>query len=243
MNNYPKLDVLVIAAHPDDAELASGGTISKLISQGKKVGVIDLTQGELGTRGSVEIRKKEANESSRILKLEVRENLKLQDGWFAIDEISIRKVITVLRKYRPDIVLANALSDRHIDHQKGAELCKKACFLSGLRRIETADEFGTILSEWRPKHLFHYIQYDYIKPDFVVDITDFFEKKIQAIMAFESQFFNPNSKEPISVIATDIFKDSIEARAREMGSIIQKKYGEGFNYSRIPELDMAYFLA
>ena len=231
-----------MAAHPDDAELACSGTIAKLISQGKKVGVVDFTRGELGTRGSKDIRKKEAAKSSKILNLSIRENLKLKDGWFELDESSIKSVITTLRKYRPEIVLANAVSDRHIDHPKGAILAEKACFLSGLRKIEVCDQNGTNLPEWRPKHLFHYIQYDYMKPDFVVDITDFFTIKMSAIMAFESQFYNPKSSEPVSVIATDIFKDSIEARAREMGTIIQKKYGEGFKYSRIPELDITDFL-
>lgn len=243
MSNYPKLDVLVFAAHPDDAELSCSGTIAKLIAQGKKVGIVDLTLGELSTRGNVELRKEEAQNASDILGISIRENLNLGDGWFEINQSSILSVIKAIRKYRPEIIIGNAISDRHIDHPKGAQLCEKAFFLSGLRKIEVLDDHQLLLAEWRPKHLFHYIQYDYIIPDFVVDITAYFEIKKQAILAFKSQFYDPQSQEPISVIATDIFKDSIEARAREMGGIIQKKYGEGFTYSRIPELDISNFLS
>lgn len=236
------VDVLVFAAHPDDAELACSGTIAKLTAQGKRVAVVDLTQGELGTRGSAEIRKHEAEKSAKILNLCHRENLCLPDAWFEINQESIRVVIQSIRKLKPQIVLANALNDRHTDHGKAAELVHKACFLSGLRKIETYTNEGEPQEEWRPKTLCHYIQYDYIKPDFVVDITAQMNTKLEAIKAFDSQFYNPESKEPTSVIATKHFMDFIDGRAREMGNIIQKEFGEGFVFSRTPELDLDYFL-
>ncbi len=217
-----KLDILVMAAHPDDAELAVAGTISDAIAKGKKVGIVDFTRGELGTRGTPEIRLAESAEASKILGIQIRENLELADGFFQNDRESQLKLIEVIRKYQPDVVLANALEDRHPDHGKGAALAIDACFLSGLRKIETN------FPAWRPKHIYHYIQDRYLEPDFVIDISAHWEKKEAAILAFKSQFFDPNSTEPASYISSPEFLHFIQARAQEMGHKIGVKYGEGF---------------
>jgi bacillithiol biosynthesis deacetylase BshB1 len=222
-----KLDILVLAAHPDDAELAVAGTIVSAIAQGKKVGIVDFTRGELGTRGTPEIRITESTTSSTILGIHLRENLALADGFFQNDRESQLKLIEVIRAYRPDIVLANAKEDRHPDHGKGAQLAIDACFLSGLRKIETFRN-GEHQTEWRPKQIFHYIQDRYLEPDFVVDITEHWKTKEAAIRAFRSQFFDPNSNEPASYISSPEFLNFIEARAREMGHKIGVTYGEGF---------------
>lgn len=226
-----KLDILAFGAHPDDVELGCGATIAKEISLGKKVGVIDLTQGELGTRGSVEIRYKEAAEAARILGIHARENLRFRDGFFVNDESHQLEVIKMIRKYRPEIVLCNAIDDRHIDHGKGSKLVSDACFLSGLRRIETSLD-GVEQEAWRPKLVYHYIQWKDIKPDFVVDVSDFMQQKLDAVMAYSSQFFDPNSKEPISPIATKNFTESIEYRAKDLGRLIFADYAEGFTVER-----------
>lgn len=217
-----KLDILVMAAHPDDAELAVAGTIVDAIANGKKVGIVDFTRGELGTRGTPEIRLAESAAASQVLGIHARENLELADGFFQNDRESQMKLIEVIRKYQPDIVLANALEDRHPDHGKGAALAIDACFLSGLRKIETG------LPAWRPKHVYHYIQDRYLEPDFVIDISAHWEKKEAAIRAFKSQFFDPNSTEPASYISSPEFLHFIQARAQEMGHKIGVKYGEGF---------------
>ncbi|MEY4646749.1 MAG: hypothetical protein RIQ98_585 [Bacteroidota bacterium] len=217
-----KLDILVMAAHPDDAELAVAGTIVDAIANGKKVGIVDFTRGELGTRGTPEIRLAESAAASQVLGIHARENLELADGFFQNDQESQLKLIEVIRKYQPDVVLANALEDRHPDHGKGAALAIDACFLSGLRKIETG------LPAWRPKHVYHYIQDRYLEPDFVIDISAHWEKKEAAIRAFKSQFFDPNSTEPASYISSPDFLDFIKARAQEMGHKIGVKYGEGF---------------
>ncbi len=217
-----KLDILVMAAHPDDAELAVAGTIVDAIANGKKVGIVDFTRGELGTRGTPEIRLAESAAASQVLGIHARENLELADGFFQNDRESQLKLIEVIRKYQPDVVLANALEDRHPDHGKGAALAIEACFLSGLRKIETG------LPAWRPKHVYHYIQDRYLEPDFVIDISAHWEKKEAAIRAFKSQFFDPNSTEPASYISSPDFLDFIKARAQEMGHKIGVKYGEGF---------------
>jgi bacillithiol biosynthesis deacetylase BshB1 len=211
-----------MAAHPDDAELAVAGTIVDAIANGKKVGIVDFTRGELGTRGTPEIRLAESAAASQVLGIHARENLELADGFFQNDQESQLKLIEVIRKYQPDVVLANALEDRHPDHGKGAALAIDACFLSGLRKIETG------LPAWRPKHVYHYIQDRYLEPDFVIDISAHWEKKEAAIRAFKSQFFDPNSTEPASYISSPDFLDFIKARAQEMGHKIGVKYGEGF---------------
>lgn len=222
-----KLDILVMAAHPDDAELAVSGTIVAAIAQGKKVGVVDFTRGELGTRGTPEIRLAESAEASKALGIHARVNLELADGFFQNDPESQLKLIEVIRAFQPEIVLANALEDRHPDHGKGAQLAIDACFLSGLRKIETTRE-GVKQTEWRPKQLFHYIQDRYLTPDFVVDISKHWATKEASIRAFRSQFFDPNSTEPASYISSPEFLNFIEARAREMGHKIGVQYGEGF---------------
>ena len=222
-----KLDILVMAAHPDDAELACSGTIRKHLALGKKIGIVDLTRGELGTRGTPEIRLAESAAATEILGIQVRENLGLADGFFVNDAASQLKLIEVIRAYQPDIVLANALEDRHPDHGKGAQLAIDACFLSGLRKIET-ERNGQKQAEWRPKQVFHYIQDRYLEPDFVIDITEHWDAKEAAIRAFRSQFFDPNSNEPASYISSPEFLNFIEARAREMGHKIGVTYGEGF---------------
>ena len=222
-----KLDILVMAAHPDDAELAVSGTIAAAIAQGKKVGIVDFTRGELGTRGTAEIRLDESAEASQILGIHARVNLELADGFFQNNQESQLKFIEVIRAFQPEIVLANALEDRHPDHGKGAQLAIDACFLSGLRKIETTRE-GEKQTEWRPKQLFHYIQDRYLTPDFVIDISKHWATKEASIRAFRSQFFDPNSTEPASYISSPEFLNFIEARAREMGHKIGVQYGEGF---------------
>jgi bacillithiol biosynthesis deacetylase BshB1 len=226
-----KLDILAFGAHPDDVELGCAGTLAKEISLGRKVGIIDLTEGELGTRGSIEIRYKEAAKASEILDISFRENLKMRDGFFKNDEEHQMEVIKMIRKYRPKIVLCNAIEDRHIDHEKGAELVSDACFLSGLKRIETVLE-GEKQEAWRPQVVYHYIQWKDLKPDFVVDITGFMDKKVEAIMAYNSQFYNPNSDEMVTPIATKNFLDSIKYRSQDLGRLIGTDFAEGFTVER-----------
>ena len=226
-----KLDILAIGAHPDDVELGAGATIAKEISQGKKVGILDLTRGELGTRGSAEIRDQEARSSAQILGVSLRENLAFADGFFVNDKAHQLEVIKIIRKYQPEIVLCNAIDDRHIDHAKGAKLVSDACFLSGLRKIIT-EEKGLEQKAWRPKFVYHYIQWKNIEPDFVVDVGPFIDKKLEAVKAFSSQFYDPDSKEPTSPIATKNFLDSITYRAQDMGRIIGADYAEGFTTER-----------
>ena len=193
-----KLDILVMAAHPDDAELSCSGTILSYIAQGKKVGIVDFTRGEMGTRGTPEIRLQESNDATKILGLHARENLGLADGFFQNDQVSQLILMEVIRRYRPEIVLANALEDRHPDHGKGAKLAIDACFLAGLRQIKTKDSLEEQVA-WRPKHLFHYIQDRYLEPDFVLDISAHWDTKEKAIRAFKSQFFDPSSAEPCPI--------------------------------------------
>lgn len=226
-----KLDILAFGAHPDDVELGCSGTIAKEISLGKKVGIVDLTRGELGTRGSAEIRDKEAAKAAEILEVAVRENLGFRDGFFVNDEKHQLEIIKMIRKYQPEIVLCNAIQDRHIDHGKGSKLVSDACFLSGLRKIET-ELNGENQQAWRPKVVYHYIQWENIEPDFVVDVSTFMEKKIDAVMAYDSQFYNPDSKEPISPITSKNFLDSITYRAQDLGRIVGVDYAEGFTSER-----------
>lgn len=222
-----KIDVLVFAAHPDDAELGCGGTIIQQIEAGKKVGIVDLTQGELGTRGDVETREKEAHRANEVMGVIVRENLAMADGFFSHSSQNVLKVIEMVRKYRPDIVLCNAVSDRHPDHGRAAKLVSEACFLSGLIKVETHIK-GKWQEKWRPKNVFHYIQDHYHKPDFVIDISSTFKKKMDAVAAYSSQFYNPDSKEPETPISSADFWNFLEARAREFGRSIGVEYGEGF---------------
>ncbi|MDZ4846311.1 MAG: bacillithiol biosynthesis deacetylase BshB1 [Chitinophagales bacterium] len=226
-----KLHLLAIGVHPDDVELGCSGTILKHISIGQQVGILHLTQGELGTRGSAETRSSEAAEAAHILGVAVLENLEFADGFFKNDNEHQLKLIEVIRKYQPDIVLANALDDRHPDHGRAGWLIEEACFLSGLRRIETSHE-GKLQDAWRPKTIYHYIQAYEHRPDIVVDISSFLEKKMEAIRAYKSQFYDPNSKEPQTFISTPEFMELVKARALQQGQSIGVKYGEGFNVRR-----------
>lgn len=228
-----KLDILAIGAHPDDIELGCSGTIITEIRNGKKVGIADLTQGELGTRGSAETRAQEAADAARIMGVSVRENLKLPDGFFENNPESQLKLIKVIRKYQPEIVLANALEDRHPDHGRGARLIADSAFFAGLRKIETRDDNGNLQEAWRPKFVFHYIQDRYLEPNFVVDISAVFEERMKAIAAYTTQFYNTSNKTeddetPQSYISTPEFLESVIARARMMGKRIGVKFGEGY---------------
>jgi bacillithiol biosynthesis deacetylase BshB1 len=226
-----KLDIVAFGAHPDDVELGCSGTIAKEVSHGKKVGIIDLTRGELGTRGSVEIRNKESKLAAEILGISVRENLDMRDGFFVNDEAHQLEIIKRLRKYRPEIVICNAIDDRHIDHGKGSKLVSDACFLSGLRKIKTTHE-GVQQEAWRPTVVYHYIQWKNIEPDFVVDITDFIAQKEASILAYSSQFYSENSNEPVTPIATKNFLESIHYRSRDFGRLVGVDYAEGFTAER-----------
>ena len=226
-----KLDILAFGAHPDDVELGCGATIAKEISLGKTVGIIDLTRGELGTRGTAEIRDTEAANAAKILKVAVRENLNFRDGFFENNEKNQLEIIQIIRKYQPEIVLCNAIQDRHIDHPKGSKLVSDACFLSGLSKIETSIN-GTLQKAWRPKVVSHYIQWANIEADFVVDVSGFIAIKMDAIMAYNSQFYNPNSTEPESPITSKNFLDSVKYRAQDLGRLISTEYGEGFTVER-----------
>ena len=226
-----KLDILAFGAHPDDVELGAAGTIAKEVSLGKKVGIIDLTRGELGSRGSAEIRDEEAKKGGEILGVAVRENLRFSDGFFVNDKKHQMEIIKMIRKYKPEIVLCNAIEDRHIDHGKGSKLVSDACFLSGLVRIETTlDEKKQ--KHWRPKQVYHYIQWKNIEPDFVVDITGFMDKKMDSVLAYSSQFYDPNSKEPITPITSKNFLDSIKYRAEDLGRLVGVDFAEGFTAER-----------
>ena len=226
-----KLDILAIGAHPDDVELGCAATIAKEISLGKKVGILDLTRGELGTRGSAEIRDIEAAAAAKILGVSIRENLAFADGFFVNDKVHQLEVINIIRKYQPEIVLCNAVDDRHIDHAKGSDLVSDACFLSGLRKVETKLD-GKNQEHWRPKHVYHYIQWINLKPDFVVDVSGFIEKKMEAVQAYSSQFYDSNSKEPVSPISSKNFLDSIRYRAQDLGRLIGVDAAEGFTTER-----------
>lgn len=237
-----KLDILAIAAHPDDAELGCGGTIAKHTSLGYKVGIADLTRGELGTRGTPETRQKEASESAKILGVSVRENIGLPDGFFQNNAESQLAVIRAIRTYQPRIILANAVYDRHIDHGKGASLAYDASFLSGLVKIETVNAQGEKQAPWRPEVVYHYVQSQFITPDFVVDISAEWETKMRAVKAFISQFFNPDSEEPETYISKPGFLRMLEARAVEYGHAIGAAYGEGFTTRRFIGIDSLFNL-
>lgn len=226
-----KLDILAFGSHPDDVEIGCGATIAKSIANGLKVGIIDLTRGELGSRGTPVIRSKEAANAAEILGVSIRENLGFADGFFSNDKAHQMRVIEILRKYQPRIVLCNAIDDRHLDHPKGGELVSNACFLSGLKRIETKVD-GVMQKAWRPKQVYHYIQWKNIEPDFVVDVSDYIVKKIAAVHAYKSQLYNPNSKEPETPITTQNFFDSIKYRAQDLGRLVGVDCAEGFTVER-----------
>jgi bacillithiol biosynthesis deacetylase BshB1 len=222
-----KLDLLVFGAHPDDVELSCSGTLLVEKMKGKKIGIADLTRGELGTRGTAETRKQEAIDAAAIMQIDIRENLEMADGFFRNDEEHQRKIITTIRNYQPEIVLCNAPADRHPDHGRAADLVYTAAFLSGLLKIETKEN-SSLQNPWRPKYVFNYIQDRYFNPDFVVDITNVFDKKIEAIKAYKTQFYNPESKEPQTYISSPEFLESIIYRSKMFGKLIGVKYAEGF---------------
>lgn len=226
-----QLDIIAFGAHPDDVELSCGGTIAKEVSSGKKVGIVDLTRGELGTRGSADLRNKEAKQAASILGVSIRENLGFRDGFFKNDEVHQFEIIKILRKYRPKMVLCNAQTDRHIDHGRAASLVHDACFLSGLRKIETlVDDKPQKL--WKPSQVYHYLQWNNDHCDFVVDISEFINKKMKAILAYGSQFYDEKSKEPETPISSKQFLDTIQFRAADLGRMIGVAYAEGFTTQR-----------
>ena len=226
-----QLDILAFGAHPDDVELGCGGTIAKEVSLGSRVGVIDLTRGELGTRGNAEIRDNEAAMAAQILGVQMRRNMGFRDGFFQNDEMHQMELVKIIREYRPRIVLANAISDRHPDHKKGSELVSTACFLAGLSKIDTGQD------AWRPEVVYHYIQFEEIKSDFVVDISDFIDKKTDAVKAFRSQFYDANSSEPETIISSQGFLDSVHYRAANLGRLSRVAYAEGFTTEKLVAVD------
>jgi bacillithiol biosynthesis deacetylase BshB1 len=221
-----QVDILAFGAHPDDVELSCAGTILKHISLGDKVGIIDLTRGELGTRGSADIRDKESANAAQILGVEFRNNMNFRDGFFSNDETHQLELVKMIREYRPRIVLCNAIEDRHPDHAKGSSLVSDACFLSGLSKIDTGQEV------WRPQFVYHYIQFKEIKADFVVDISGFMDKKMDSVLAYTSQFYDPSSSEPKTIISSKDFLDSIKYRASNLGRLSGFEYGEGFTVEK-----------
>ena len=239
--NKMKLDILAIGAHPDDVELGCSATLAKEVGRGKKVGILDLTQGELGTRGTAETRAKEAKDASEIMGIPIRENLKFADGFFVNDRQHQLEIIKILRKYQPEIVLCNTIDDRHIDHGKASQLVSDACFLSGLMKIET-EIGGKIQQQWRPKQVYHYIQWKNIEPDFVVDVTGYLDIKMKAVMAYQTQFYDPKSKLPETPISSKNFTDSVEYRARDLGRIIGVEHGEGFTVERYVGIESIFDL-
>jgi bacillithiol biosynthesis deacetylase BshB1 len=236
-----KLDILAFGAHPDDVELSAAGTIMRHIEQGYTVGIVDLTQGELGSRGTIETRYEEAKDASEILGVNVRVNLKMADGFFMHNEENLKLVIEQIRRFQPSIVLCNAISDRHPDHAKGSNLVSEACFLAGLRRIETVWE-GEVQHAFRPNAVYHYIQDREVKPDFSVDITPYVERKFEAIRAYKTQFYDPNSKEPITPISGAEFFEFIRGRMAQYGRSIGANYAEGFTVERVPGISNLFDL-
>ena len=231
-----KLDILAIGVHPDDVELGCSGTLLKHLAQGKKVGILDLTEGELGSRGSAELRLQEAKKAAEILNVSVRENLGYADGFFKNDKEHQLGIIKIIRKYQPTIVLANAVNDRHPDHGRASQLISEACFYSGLLKINTELD-GVEQKHWRPNAVYHYIQDRYIKPEFVVDVSEFADKKMEAILAFGSQFYNPNSTEPKTPISGEDFLDAVKSRMISFGRDIGVRYAEGFTTERVVGVD------
>lgn len=236
-----KLDILAIGAHPDDVELGCGATLAKEIANGKKVGIIDLTRGELGTRGTAETRDVEAKNAAKILGVNMRINMEFADGFFINDRPHQIEIIKQIRKYKPEIVLCNAIDDRHIDHGKGSKLVSDACFLSGLLKINTKIE-DNWQNPWRPKYVYHYIQWKNLQPDVVVDVSGFMDIKMKAVLAYKTQFYKEDSKEPETLISSKNFTDSIDYRAKDLGRIIGTEHGEGFTVERYVAVDSLFNL-
>ncbi|RYE18613.1 MAG: bacillithiol biosynthesis deacetylase BshB1 [Sphingobacteriales bacterium] len=231
-----KLHILAIAAHPDDLELGAAGTLIKHARMGQAVGILDLTKGELGTRGNAEIRLQEAQDAAKVMGLAVRENVGMEDGFFMNDREHQLKLVQYIRKYQPDIVIANALEDRHPDHGKGGRLIADACFLAGLRKIDTRYEAKS-QEPWRPKRVFHMIQDRFLEPNIIVDISDTMDQKMESILCYKSQFHDPNSSEPMTYIASSDFMDNVKARNSLVGKRIGARYGEGFICENVPGID------
>jgi len=227
-----KLDILAFAAHPDDTELSCAGTLAAHVANGYKVGVVDFTRGEMGTRGTPKLREQEAADSAKILGLSVRDNLGFEDAFFVNDKKHQLAVVQAIRKYQPSIIMANAISDRHPDHGRASRVVVDACFLSGLTKVETKDDQGNKQPVWRPRAVYHYIQSIFIQPDFVVDVSDHWETKMNAIRAFKSQFHDPGSDEPETYISSPQFMKMVESRGQELGHSIGATYGEGFTIDR-----------
>jgi bacillithiol biosynthesis deacetylase BshB1 len=225
------VDILAIGVHPDDVELSCSGTVIKLVEKGYTLGMVDLTKGELGTRGTPELRVKEAEDAAKILGAKYRTNLGMKDGLFEINEENLLKIVVEIRKSKAAIVFANAIKDRHPDHGRAAKLVSQACFLAGLRKIKTTHE-NKVQKAWRPKNVFHYIQDRYHEPDFIFDITGTLPKKMEAIMAFKSQFYDPDSPEPSSPISGKDFLEFLEGRARQFGREAGFEHGEGFTSAK-----------
>lgn len=237
-----KLDILAIGAHPDDVELGCGATLAKEVSNGKKIGIIDLTRGELGTRGTAETRDEESFNAAKILGVKSRYNMQFADGFFVNDKSHQLEIIKMIRFYKPEIVICNAIEDRHIDHGKGSKLVSDSCFLSGLRKIETIDMDNTVQDAWRPKAVYHYMQWQDILPDVVVDVSGFMDKKMEAVLAYKTQFYDPNNNEPETPISSKNFTDSIKYRARNLGRLVGTEYGEGFTVERYPAVESLFDL-
>ena len=238
-----KLDILAIGAHPDDVELGCGATIAKEIAKGKKVGIIDLTRGELGTRGTAETRDTESETAANILGVSVRTNMEFADGFFCNDKWHQMELIKMIRKFRPEVVICNAIDDRHIDHGKGSKLVSDACFLSGLLKIDTKIEDDEHWQEpWRPKHVYHYLQWKNLEPDVVVDVSDFIDKKMEAVLAYKTQFYDPNSSAPETPISSKNFTDSVKYRARDLGRLVGVEHAEGFTVERYVAVDSLFDL-
>ena len=238
-----KLDILAFGSHPDDVELGCGATLAKEIAKGKKVGIIDLTRGELGTRGTAETRDEESDEAAKILGVAMRTNMEFADGFFVNDRHHQIELIKQIRKFRPEIVICNAVEDRHIDHAKGSKLVSDACFLSGLLKVDTICEDTDGWQEpWRPKAVFHYIQWKNLEPDIVVDVSGFMDIKMKAVLAYKTQFYDPKSNEPETPISSKNFAESVEYRARDLGRLIGVEHGEGYNVERFPAVDSLFDL-
>ncbi|WJJ95898.1 bacillithiol biosynthesis deacetylase BshB1 [Algibacter luteus] len=236
-----KLDILAFGAHPDDVELGCGATLAKEVSKGKKVGIIDLTRGELGTRGTAETRDEEAFNAAKILGVSMRTNMEFADGFFVNNKEHQLAIITMIRKYQPEIVICNAIDDRHIDHGKGSKLVSDACFLSGLLKIQTLDE-GEIQNPWRPKQVYHYMQWKNLEPDVAVDVSGFIDKKMEAVLAYKTQFYDAKSKAPETPISSKNFTDSIIYRAKDLGRLVGVDHAEGFTTERYAAVDSLFDL-
>ena len=228
------LDILVFGAHPDDVELGCGGTVIKEIKAGKKVGIIDLTRGELGTRGTADTRAAETKSANEIMGVTIRDNMNFKDGFFKDDEDHKLALIKKIRQYKPEIVITNAVSDRHPDHGRSANITVDACFLAGLEKIVTNQEL------WRPRAIYHYVQFNYLTPDLVVDISAEMKEKLQAVKAYSTQFFDPESKETETIISSKEFLDSISYRAQDLGRQTNCEYAEGFLVHQIPKVNTLF---